>query len=178
MTADRPVKQALHGAAARSVAQNGISPDTVAEARRLYESSALSIEAIATRVGVGRTSVRRLAEKGGWRRPAAAQARKRLVGAIREKAEKEIVAAEAALAGGGDAGPAARTLASLVRTLRELARYDEEQARSDGQGRAGGRAAGADMVDGEEFDGFVADPDAFRDALAQRLEKLRDERGT
>lgn len=168
MTVKRPAAP-LRGAAARSVAQNGISPDVVAEARRLYETSALSGAAIARRLGFGETSVKRLARKHGWLRPAAAAARRGLVVSIREKAEREIVAASRALKDGGDPGPAARTLASLVRTLRELAKYDEEQARASGGGPA---------RDDEDVDDFVADPDAFREALAERLERLRDERET
>lgn len=151
------------------VAQSRIDPKRAAQARRLYEGSRQSTEAIAKQVGIARSTVQRLASRGGWKRPDAAEARRRLVGSIRQKAEREIVAAGRALKGGGDPGPAARTLASLVRTLRELAKYDEEQARACGR---------ADPVDDEDFDDFLADPDAFRDALADRLEKLRDERET
>lgn len=165
MAAERPATPRLRGAAARSSQAHGISAETISEMRGLYEASSLSVTAIGARLGVSHSSVARLAEKYGWRRPAAADARRRLVGEIRKRADEEIVAAERALAGGSDPGPAARTLASLVKTLRELARFDEEQGV-----RLGG--PGSD----EDTDGFVADPDAFREALAERLEKLRDER--
>lgn len=160
--ASTPPSRGSKGRFSRSVAL-----ERVAEAKRLYEGSTLSAAAIAQQVGIGRATVQRHAKLGGWTRADAAEERRRLVGSIRQKAEREIVAASRALKAGGDPGPAARTLASLVRTLRELAKYDEEQARSSG--RSGSAEDG-------DFNDFVADPDAFREALADRLEQLRDER--
>ena len=165
MAAERPATPRLSGAVAKTVEIHGIPAETVAEAKRLYESNSISQRAIAARLGIARSSLWRLADKHQWRRPKAAEARRSLVGEIRKKIEAEIIGAEKALAGGGDVAPAARTLASLVKTLRELARFDEEQG------------SGLSTPEGDEgFDGFVADPDAFREALAERLEKLRDER--
>lgn len=165
MAAERPATPRLRGAVAKTVEIHGIPAETVAEAKRLYETSPTTYQAIAAQLGIAASSVGWLVHKHGWLRPKAAEARRKLVGEIRKQIEEEIFRAEKALAGGGDVAPAARTLASLVKTLRELARFDEEQG------------SGLSEPEGdEERDGFVADPDAFREALAERLEKLRDER--
>ncbi|PZQ16983.1 MAG: hypothetical protein DI565_06230 [Ancylobacter novellus] len=138
------------------------SPETIAETGRLYETTDLTVREISGRVGVAQSSVCRMAKNHGWRRPEADKRRK-LVEALRRKVGREIAAAERAIEADGDAGASARTLASLVRTLRELAKYDEDLARSRDEGR-------------EDQNDVLADPDALRDALADRLEKLRSER--
>jgi hypothetical protein len=148
------------------------SPETLAETRRLYEAAELTLAEIGGRVGLHPATVRRFARRDGWRRPAAAAERRALIGRIRRKVERQIAEAERAIgadAAGPDAERAARTLASLVRTLRELARYDEDQA------RAAAASRGVREAD-EDEPGAVADLDAFRDALADRLERLCAER--
>ncbi|RXF75464.1 hypothetical protein [Hansschlegelia zhihuaiae] len=147
------------------------SPETLAEARRLYETDGLTLAGIGERVGLHGVTVCRLAKKHGWRRPAAAEKRRALVSAIRTKVDREIAEVERVLSADGAPGAAversARTLASLVKTLRELARIDEDDAR-----KAAGRR-GAES--GEDEDDAVADLDALRDALARRLDRLREE---
>jgi hypothetical protein len=143
------------------------SPEILEQARRLYETTELSQAEIARRLSLTAPSLRRIAKREEWRRPAAAAERRVLVRNVREKIDREIGAVERVLsADGGSAAPgterAARTLASLVRTLRELARYDEEQARA---------------ARPEVEDDAVADIDALREALARRLDRLREERG-
>ncbi|WP_155904992.1 HTH domain-containing protein [Methylopila sp. M107] len=151
-----------------------VPPERLAEARRLFETTQLSGERIATETGVSRTSIRRYAEAQGWIRPPAAPDRVTLVASLRGRVEKEIGAAEAAIGGAGEERDArvekmARSLASLVRTLRELAKYDEEQGR---RGRDADPARGPGA--GEDRDGqSVADLDAFRAELADRIARLR-----
>lgn len=148
-------------------------PETLAEARRLYETTELTQADIGARVGLHHGTVSRLAKKHGWRRPAAARKRRALVSAIRTKVDREIAEVERVLSADGAPGTAvessARTLASLVKTLRELAKIDEDEARE----RAARRGA---QGNGEDEDDAVADLDALRDALARRLEQLREER--
>jgi hypothetical protein len=144
------------------------SPATLQEARRLYETSELPQAEIGRRLGLSPSSLSRMAKRDGWRRPAAAQERAALVRRVRAKVDREIEAVEKALGGEGAADAAeraARTLASLVKTLRELALYDEQQA----------KAAGCERGAGVPEDDGIADIDALRDALARRLEGLRGE---
>lgn len=147
--------------------------ETLAEARRLYEGSDLTEARIAVLSGVSRSTLRRRAVAEGWLRPDGAKkreaARQDVVASLRERIEREIVAAEAAMGQTAEktidgVERISRSLASLVKTLRELARYDEERAGRSGQGDAAG-------------DEDVADIDAFRAALADRLERLRGQRG-
>ncbi|MDR4307622.1 hypothetical protein IHQ68_13435 [Chelatococcus sambhunathii] len=148
-------------------------PETLVEARRLYECSDLTETRIAVLSGVSRSTLRRRAVAEGWLRPDGAKkpeaARQDVVASLRERIEREIVAAEAAMGQTAEktidgVERISRSLASLVKTLRELARYDEERA---------GRAGQADAAGDED----VADIDAFRAALADRLERLRGQRG-
>ncbi|MET0314077.1 MAG: hypothetical protein ABW275_06750 [Hansschlegelia sp.] len=138
----------------------------MAEARRLYEAGGLSECEIARLTGLNRSTMRSRAEREGWRRGESNAERRRLLGALRSRVDEEIAEAEAALGGAqtGDAKAqrverAARTLASLVRTLRELAKFDEEQA--------------AAARSGEAADDVVTDIDELRRELARRLESLR-----
>ncbi len=146
-------------------------PETLAEARRLYEATDLAEARIAGLSGVSRSTLRRRAAAEGWSRPngagtPAAVPRQDVVAALRGRIEREIIAAEAAMGQAAEktidgVERISRSLASLVRTLRELARYDEERAVRAGQ---------------DDGDGDVADLDAFRAALAERLERLREQR--
>jgi len=141
-----------------------ITDTSAAEARRLYETSALSQVEIARRIGASRSSLARLAKREGWTRRSADRAR--AVGRIRAEVDRQITAVEAVLAGpeglaAGEAATHARTLASLVRSLRELQKYEAGQA--------------ADAAEDDDADGAPADLDALRDALADRLARLRGE---
>lgn len=143
-----------------------IPAKTLAEARRLYEAGGVSKAEIARRLKITQQSLRRHIDRDGWRRDLVDRAA--LVRSVRERVEAEIADVAAIM---GDAGrPAdaaeksARTLASLVKTLREVARLDEEFARSN-------TGEGADEPHGE-----IADIDELRRTLAERLEQLRSER--
>ncbi|MET0313340.1 MAG: hypothetical protein ABW275_03010 [Hansschlegelia sp.] len=132
------------------------------EARRLFETTALTQVEIAARLGLLAPSLSRMANREGWVRPKT-EKRERTVRRIRQRVEREIDTIEAALAGTrsiDETDRAARTLASLVRTLRELQKYDEDAARRRG-------------ADDEDEDGAPADLDALRDALADRLDRLQ-----
>jgi hypothetical protein len=134
------------------------------EARRLFETSEISQVDIARRVGILPASLTRMAKNGGWIRFEKGK-RAQTVRRIRARVEREIEAVEGVLekAGAlGGADSAARTLSSLVRTLIELQKYDEDAARRS-------------RVKPEDEDVAPADLDALRDALADRLEKLRRE---
>ncbi|HRF07196.1 MAG TPA: hypothetical protein PL193_00910 [Xanthobacteraceae bacterium] len=92
-----------------------------------------------------------------------------LIGRVRAAVEREIVAIEAVLARvegaklrSTDAERAARTLATLVKTLREVAALQRDEQPED---------AGGD-TDQDEFH----DLDAFRRELAERLDRLRRQR--
>ena len=150
--------------AGRPAPASRITEKMVAEARRLYEESELSQVEIAVRVGLSRTSLGRLAARGEWRRRSVERAR--AVSRIRCEVDKQISAVEAVF-GGQDGLPAseaavhARTLASLVRSLRELQKYEA------------GQTVGA--AEDDDADGARADIDALRDALADRIARLRGE---
>ncbi|MFD1331568.1 hypothetical protein ACFQ4O_06095 [Methylopila musalis] len=144
------------------------SPEILAEARRLYETSHITQAEICRRLGLPKETVSRRKMREGWTRPFDAERRRTLIRGLRRSIDAEVAKAETLFAagdqtaGGEAAGRAARTLASLVRSLRELAKFDEESAGDGGE------------PDGDEP---VRDTDEFRAALAQRLERLRRDRG-
>jgi hypothetical protein len=147
--------------------RRGPSLEAVAQARRLFETTALAVAAIARETGIKRSTLADRARREGWRRPepvGAEQAERRglRIDGLRAKIETEIRRMERTLSdsGVGGAERMARTLASLVRTLRELTRYDIE------------RQAAAEVQDD-----VVGDVDGLRRALAERLDRLRRERG-
>ncbi|GLK76010.1 hypothetical protein GCM10008171_12640 [Methylopila jiangsuensis] len=144
------------------------SPEVFAEARRLYETTQLSQVEIGRRLGLSRHAVARRAKREAWTRPFDAARRRTLIRGLRRSVDAEVAKAERLFASGDDgaageaAGKAARTLSSLVRSLRELAKFDEESAGGAGE---------------PDADGSLRDADEFRAALAERLERLRRERG-
>lgn len=141
-----------------------LSPTQVMQARRLYETTDLTLTEVAARVGISAPALCKRAQKAGWER-SSKELRDQAVRRIRLRVEREISAVETVLAGTGaigEADRAARTLASLVRTLRELQKYDEDAARMQ-------------AAEERDEDGAPADLDAFRDALADRLERLQRE---
>lgn len=98
--------------------------------------------------------------------PAAAPEQAALVARVRAAVEREIVAIENVLSRvegvrlrSQDAERAARTLASLVKTLRDL--------------HALGKAAGEDGGEGEEREDQFRDLDEFRRELSERLDRIR-----
>lgn len=147
--------------------------ETVAAIRRLYEAGEISQVEIGRRAGVSTRTIRKLARREDWRRPADVATRRALVASLRAKVDRQMRAADRALAEASGEPPAetermARTLANLVKTMRELLKFDEEQRRA-----AGG--AGASERDDDDA---LADPDALRAALAERLERLRAGEGS
>lgn len=139
-----------------------IGPKARGTARRLFETTTLTQVEIARRVGVLPASLSRMAKTNGWVRPNGKRAE--VVRRVRTRIDEEIAAVEQVIAGaaGGGAGAetvdkAARALASLVRTLREIQKYDAEQARPDA----------------DDEDAPPQDLDALRATLAERLDRLR-----
>jgi hypothetical protein len=104
---------------------------------------------------------------------AEAMARGQLIGRLWRAAERRALAVERRI--GSNAGDDdldgverdAKVLASLARTMRELLVLEQTAAE--------GRRARANP-EAEDEDDLPRDIDAFRDALAERLERLRAER--
>lgn len=132
-----------------------------AKARKLYEGSTVTQTEIAASVGISPASLTRMANREGWVRAEGAR-RSLALGRIRARIEAEIEAVESVMASGGleAADRAARTLANLVKSLRELQRYDSERPKAE-----------PDDEDGRP----PADLDALRDALADRLARFQQE---
>lgn len=162
-------------------------PETRERARRLYEGGLVPQADIALMLGLTDTTLRRRIIRWGWARrgheipdgppPAAMPAtfqpcaeevgaydRRSTIERVRCAVDREIAAVEAALSRLGsltrrvpESERAARTLASLVKTLTELKRL--ETASDEG-----------------EADDGPADIDEFRRDLARRLHGLRESR--
>lgn len=144
-------------------ARKEIPEEVLADAQNLFENSDLPVSEIARRVGLHRSLLHRTVLRKGWARPDPRAVRTTVAKRVRARVEKELNAVELSLAQvrSGAARSAAResadTLSSLMRTLRELQRYDREEA------------AAVDPSD----DGPGQDIDALRAALADRLERMR-----
>jgi hypothetical protein len=150
--------------------------ELTSRARGLYESGGAPIQAVADLLGIHRRTLQKRASALGWRRSLATPngnqtqleenvpvGRRAMVARIRRTVEREISTVEDSLARidelvpRGDAEKAARTLASLVKTLIELQRLEA--------------GAGADTAKDPDEDGI--DIDEFRRDLARRLDALR-----
>jgi len=150
---------------------DGTGPDWP-EARRLYEETGLSVVKIGEKLGLKDSRIRYRARKNGWVRQvcltatlkdADGQARSVMIARLYKAFEKQIGQLEARLEALfksasaatvtdlGDVDRTARTLASLARTLDTLIALEE--------------ARGAKEEPGD-------DPDALRQELAARLERL------
>lgn len=180
----------------RAIRGDGGDAAVWAEARRLYEETDTPAREIAALVGAAtmRTLYRAAWQRGwrrhGWpRRPDAAVAaaavargapatgRQELVRKLERTVAREIAAIDARLrkyAGDGqrdtqgiDHERHAKALATLARTLRELAAVD----RADMPERADEAGHG----EGDDDD-FPRDADALRETLARRLEQLSPRR--
>lgn len=168
-----------------------IEPERIAQARHLYETTAMPVADIADLLGIGLTTLMKRIKLWGWvprnRRlaeldaaakaevplkaireaaaPAIAVAEKAtLLARVRAAVESEIATiehvlqrVEAAQLRSTDAERAARTLATLVRTLKELTVLERP----------------AETASGEESEGEFRDIDEFRSKLAERLDRLR-----
>lgn len=188
------------------VAKKEIAPETLAEARRLYEQTLAPVGDIADMIGLSRSALYERVREGGWRarragptfnvaravsdgmrapraataarahdeaaaetaEPVTPQERMAIARRIMNTVEREMDAIERILvtitpADQLEAEHGARTLASLSRTLREIAalnKPDDETPQDD---------ADAD-------DEFPQDIDEFREELARRINELVDAR--
>jgi hypothetical protein len=172
-----------------------IPPEEISRARALYEGTLVPVRDIAQMLGIGLTTLHRKIKLWGWMPrnarlrglDAAAKAeipvaeiaaltaphvaiveQETLIGRVRGAVERELVAIEAVLARvegarlhSSDAERAARTLATLVKALREVAALQRDEQPE---------ATGDDSPD--EYH----DLDAFRRELAERLDRLRQQR--
>lgn len=170
-----------------------IPPEKIAEVRKLYEGTDVPVRDLAAICGLGVTTFLRRVNLWGWKRrklrmqdydrAAAAEVQsireiaapavtiaqnETLIGRVRAAVEREIVAIEAVLARvegarlrSTDAERAARTLATLVKTLREVAALQRDEQPED----AGG-----------ESDDEFHDLEGFRRELAERLDRMRQQR--
>ena len=142
-------------------------PISRAEARRLYETSDTPRCEIAGRLGIRPSSLSRVARENKWLKAGRDQRRTLLARRIRARVDRQIETIDQVLrdVGAPEADRAARTLATLVRSLRELQKYDAEQTRP--------RAPNDEAADEAPADAAPADLDALRDALADRLARFR-----
>lgn len=141
-------------------------PPTLEEARLLYEDNEVSLGEVARRLGMSRRSLGRRAKNFGWSRPAdglprAPLSRSQLIGRLIARVEIEIAAVERLVAKAGlepqaglEGERAARTLAVLVRSLRELVALER---------------GALEPTENEEP---PRDPDAYRRELAATLERV------
>lgn len=149
-------------AAARGPSRPRTPAETLVAARRLYETTTLTQVEIARRLNMPAPSLCRMAKRDSWVRPQETERRRRLLADVRAKVDGEMAATERLFGAqdlaGEEAARAARTLTSLVRALRELQKFDDEQ------GRAGRR---------EDADDACPDIDEFRRDIARRLARMR-----
>ncbi|MCJ8143852.1 hypothetical protein MKI84_13085 [Ancylobacter sp. A5.8] len=141
-------------------------------ARRLYEDSRVPLKDVAAQLGLSPRSLHRRAQKWGWARHAGgirAQPlpRRTLIARLVTRIEAEIAAVERLVARAGleaeggvaaDTERAARTLAVLVRSLRELAALERGEENE---------------IDDEEM---PRDAEAYRRELAATLERVLADR--
>lgn len=145
--------------------------------RRLYEHDQLTIAAIAAQCGVTRATISRWVRADGWTRKSGPDAgrgepvdRRALVARAWRNAERQLRLVEKKMRAHGDTplDESARLIATLVKTLRELAALD--RALADNRNDDGGpRADHADSA-------IPRDLDTFYEELAARMDRLRQER--
>ncbi|HSI42395.1 MAG TPA: hypothetical protein VLA00_17755 [Xanthobacteraceae bacterium] len=157
-----------------SIPARTLSPEAVDEARRLYEHSRVPLTRIAEGLGISRSTLNQYRRRWGWvprgqripegeaptPPPDTRANRRALIARLAARVEREIAAVEQLIAAAGlqpgagnDAERAARTLAVLVRTLRELAALERAEPPSE---------------DEEE----PRDADTYRRELAATLDRL------
>ncbi|MFT0860948.1 hypothetical protein [Ancylobacter sp. G4_0304] len=141
-------------------------------ARRLYEDTRVPLKDVAAQLGISPRSLFRRARKWGWARhpggiPANPLPRRTLIARLVARIEAEIAAVERLVARAGleveggvaaDTERAARTLAVLVRSLRELAALERGEDNE---------------IDDEEM---PRDAGAYRRELAATLERVLADR--
>ncbi len=149
------------------------------KARRLYEHDHLKFAEIAAQCGVTPPTIARWARTEKWVRIAAHPDvkhetfdRRALVARAWRNAERQLHAVEKRLrAHGGDDTPldeSARLIATLVKTLRELAALDRALAEDEG---AHGKSTNA-----PDSSDITRDLNAFYEELAARMDRLRQHR--
>lgn len=179
----------------RAVHADGGGEAAWAEARRLYEQTQTPVRDIAGRLGgLTARALYRIAHRRGWkrhgwpRRPAARapgsgpaprqnSGRQALVRKLERTVAREIAAIDARVrkyagdaardAQGIDHERHAKALATLARTLRELAAIDRADTLEREAQLPDGAAPGED-----DDDAFPRDAAALRETLARRLEQL------
>ena len=183
--------------AAKGTAGRSRGAGRVARIKALYFESDFSLDAIAEACGCSRTGIAGIARREGWPPHSELMRERRAAGrAARlgrpctglalcpERAEEvrlafgAVQAQIAALRRGGEgeraegaagAERAARVLAQVVRSLKDLAAIDRE-ARGGPKG-----AAGREEASHDDDRGCPRDADALREELARKLDGLRDE---
>jgi hypothetical protein len=170
-----------------------VPPEKIATIRPLYEGTDIPVRDLASMCGLGVTTFLKRVVLWGWKRrklrmkdyDAAATAEveqireaaaplvaiaenETLIGRVRNAVERELVAIEAVLARvegarlrSTDAERAARTLATLVKTLREVTALQRDEQPE---------------ATGDDSPHEYHDLDAFRRELAERLDRLRQQR--
>ncbi len=175
-----------------------VAPETIAVARRLYEDKTLPVREVARKAGIDPKTLYVYAKREGWSarsdrmvpsdiRPlewagrrctglALCPERKALVGRAWAAAHQQMDEIEnrLKLMGSGKSTPdlalwrEARSVATLVRTLKDLSRIDDEET---------ARIADRLKAEKEGKDGSSSDPTPLeaemRERLARRLEGLR-----
>ena len=167
----------IHAADLRSsimVAQDETRRKT---AQKLYEKDGAPISAIAAQIGVTRSTIARWARLGHWERQAlrAPQEgpidRRALVTRAWRNAERQLRLVEKRVrAHAPDDAPldeSARLIATLVKTLRELTALDRTLAEDDSI---------HERAKSSEGDDIPRDLDALYQELADRMDRLRQER--
>ncbi len=146
--------------------------------RRDYEAGAMPVAAVCAAHAISSPALYRLAARQGWKKRAPAKPRRRrakpcrtkprrgtraqLIRRLTRAAMKQVADAEKRLTEGGASAIAeeAKTLAVLVKTLKDLDGLDTA--------RSPARAQATDAGDGD-----IRDLDEFRRDLARRIEALR-----
>jgi transposase-like protein len=141
-------------------ARKVIPEKVLADARNLFETTDIPLSEIARRAGLHRSLMHRTVLREGWSRPTPKARKERVAARLRARIEKELCSVEISLAHSRSAAAretarqSADTLASLMRTLRELKRLDLEDEDAPGE------------AEHEE------NLDMLRERLALRLETL------
>ncbi len=151
-------------------------------ARQLVEETTTSLTKIAARLGVERAALAALATREGWKRkqPRKRADRTRLIERLWSAADRQVADIEDKLAAAeiapADREHVARSLASVVKTIHDLTRIDEpRRPRGAGPLRKGADAAADADAANEPGAGAFRDTDELRRALAQQIDRLRED---
>lgn len=177
-----------------SIPKRDVSSEAIEEARRLYETTRVSTQAIAEMLGISRSTLNGRIRQWGWKRradrlaprepPVAAAtppaatgdvgavetvSRRALIARLVTRIEGEISAVERIVARAGlSPGRTGAEAERAARTLAVLVRSLRELAALD--------RGEADTAAGDEEEDDVRDADAYRRELAATLERVLAER--